>query len=395
MGSGPGFSSMEVHVKDSSAHRLSTQLERCQEQPIQVAIGDLSSVEIANVLSILCSNNRASSWSHISMPMSGYIFDCLRPYTGLFTGLRCLHLEGVMANDTEVDLDVFQNAPALVTVSIWGENSDYLDDLKLPWSQITHYTARDSQWFFVSNSFHFTTLRRLENLQVCWLDCVIAVSDNKLPASNPPILLPYLHTLTLSCSEPETEFLVEGLPQLIGHVTLPALHTLRLRNGLYDTLDPLLHLVERSGCRLHDLTLCALHSGDEEGVLSLMKSGLLKNVQRLWIGWRFEYESETTWRESFDLRLLPPLVRTPDEDYLPNLQYFQTNISDMDDTLITIVESRRSTGGRALEYLVLQDHGGWAPERLKKRRAESKERFRELCDRGLRLEWRGPDSREG
>ncbi|KAL0058700.1 hypothetical protein AAF712_014611 [Marasmius tenuissimus] len=379
---------------DSSAHSIPTQLERCRDQSIQITIGDLSAEVSNKVLSMLCSDNRASSWSHASMPMDAHIFEFLRPYTGLFTGLRCLHLDGIDvdhdANADGVSLDVFQNAPALNTVSIWGEN-DCVDDLKLPWNQITHYTARDSEWFYATNSFHFTILPRLENLQICWLDCIVL--DEGTPAPNSPILLPFLHTLILSCAEPDFEGNHKGPPQVLDHLTLPALHTLRLRNGFFNTLHPLLRLVERSKCCLRDLALCALHTSHEEDVLSLIKSGALKDLQVFWIGWGSAYNSETEWVEVFNLRVFRPLVRTSEqEDYLPSLRCFQTNDWDMD-TLITIINSRHPIDDRqqSLDCLVLRDHRDWLPARVKERRAESEEKLRELCERGLRLEWGGTD----
>ncbi|KAK1225827.1 hypothetical protein PQX77_011238 [Marasmius sp. AFHP31] len=379
---------------DSSAHSIPTQLERCRDQSIQVTIGDLSAEVSDNALSMLCSNNRASSWSHASMPMDAHIFKSLRPYAGLFTGLRCLHLDGIDvdhdANADGVSLDVFQNAPALDTVSIWGEN-DCVDDLKLPWNQITHYTARDSEWFYATNSFHFTMLPRLENLQICWLDCIVLDEGTPLPSS--PILLPFLHTLTLSCAEPDLEGNHEGPPQLLDHLTLPALRTLRLRNGFFNTLRPLLRLVERSKCRLRDLALCALHTSHEEDVLSLIKSGALKDLRMLWIGWGTAYNSETGWMEVFNLRVFRPLVRTScEEDHLPSLRCLQTNDWDTD-TLITIINSRRFIDDRqpSLDCLVLRDHRDWLPAQVEKRRADSEEKLRELREKGLRLEWGGTD----
>ncbi|KAJ8089090.1 hypothetical protein PM082_014338 [Marasmius tenuissimus] len=390
MGPGSGLSAMEVlgPVAPSSLDDFLSQLVAGEGF---VTIAD-HSVEIPNnFLSILCSNNRASSWSHASIPMHPHTFTSLGPYTGLFTGLRSLHLEGIIANPKEISLDVFQNAPALDTVSIWGEN-DCVNDLKLPWNQVIHYTMRDSECYYASNSFHFAMLPRLENLRTCWLDCIVV--DGGTPAPSPPILLPFLHTLTLSCAEPDGGVLV-GLPQLMDHVILPALRTLSLRDGSLNSFkDPLLRLVERSRCCLHDLTLCTLRSGDEQDVLSLIKSGVLKDVQSLWIGWEFVRNPQKIWMKAFDLRLLPPLVRTPEgEDYLPSLRYFQTNAWDKDDILVTIAESRRSIGGRALECLVQQDHchdDYWTLDYSKEVRAKSEKQFRELCERGLRLEWRGP-----
>ncbi|KAJ8089089.1 hypothetical protein PM082_014337 [Marasmius tenuissimus] len=339
---------------------------------------------------------KASSWSHISLSMDEDTIYLLWPYRNMFTGLQKINL--VIDDDyPDRSLELFQVAPALKTLSTRGVFEDD-DCLCIPWRQLTRYMARDSESLYATNSSHFEILPRLENLQICWLDCVALGQEASGPTS--PILLPTQDTLTLSCTNPDDEDNREWPNQLLTHVTLPALRVLRFRNGCFGIVTPLLRLVERSRCSLRDFTLCNLDSSgsNDNEVLVLMKSEALKAVETLWIGWGSEDDGPLGWTEGYKpelSRLLHALVTTEtSEGLLPSLRCLQTNNWDLD-MLAAIVDSRHSRIGgcrqAVLDHLVLRDHREWTPAEAQERRAESKERLQVLIEKGLRLEWRGPD----
>ncbi|KAK1225820.1 hypothetical protein PQX77_011231 [Marasmius sp. AFHP31] len=371
---------------------ISTQLERCQDQPIKVNMGYISKMGVAEkLLSVL--GSKASSWSHVVLSLTEDILDLLEPYTNMFTGLQNIHF--IVDDHFPYDgLYIFRHAPALKSLSIVGRVDD-CDCVTLSWKQLTRYTARDSKWSHLTNSFHFEMLPRLENLQICCLECVALDEDESAPTS--PILLPALHTLTLVCAVPDREYHREGPTQLLSHVTLPGLRTLRFQNGLYNIVSPLLRLVERSGCSLRDLGLCNLDSSgsDDDDALLLMKSEAMKTVESLWIGWGNE-DDELGWTGGYnsDLsRLLRALAVTKtSEGLLLSLRCLQTNNWDLD-SLVAAINSRRSIigGHAALDCLVLREHREWTLSEVQKRWADSKERLRVLAEKGLRLEWRDPD----
>ncbi|KAL0058702.1 hypothetical protein AAF712_014613 [Marasmius tenuissimus] len=293
---------------------------------------------------------KASSWSHISLSMDEDTIYLLWPYRNMFTGLQKINL--VIDDDyPDRSLELFQVAPALKTLSTRGVFEDD-DCLCIPGSPR-------------SIGSNFAT----------------AHSDS-------------------CCTNPDDEDNREWPNQLLTHVTLPALRVLRFRNGCFGIVTPLLRLVERSRCSLRDFTLCNLDSSgsNDNEVLVLMKSEALKAVETLWIGWGSEDDGPLGWTEGYKpelSRLLHALVTTEtSEGLLPSLRCLQTNNWDLD-MLAAIVDSRHSRIGgcrqAVLDHLVLRDHREWTPAEAQERRAESKERLQVLIEKGLRLEWRGPD----
>ncbi|KAL0574895.1 hypothetical protein V5O48_007067 [Marasmius crinis-equi] len=377
---------------------ISIQLERCRGQPINVALGSLvTERDLAEkVLSALCPKPNhclSSPWSQVSLNIEPNTIQLFRPYTGCFQGLQELHLVGVDPEDhfaASENFDVFQDAPDLRTLSIWGEN-DHVGSLKLPWHQITRYMARDSDDFYIANTFHFTMLPRLENLQVCWLDCVILLDDLSPPPSS-PILLPLLHTLILSSASPVwgSQFETVGLTQLLECITLPALRTLKYRNGLRESADSLLRLIGRSGCSLQDLTLFDLMEDDGQEVVKLIQSGSLHAVENLFIASR-DYMVIPE-----GLKVPRSLIRTPEgKDNLPNLCCLRVNDwhGEFLDELIRVIDSRRTANmegqHRTLDHLILQENTKrwYTASEATRMRVHAEEKLKGVCEGGLKLEW--------
>ncbi|KAL0572121.1 hypothetical protein V5O48_009848 [Marasmius crinis-equi] len=380
---------------DQAKDRVLLQLSRCQDQPMQVIVGDLirtsSSTMAEEIIPILCANKRVSHWRQASIDLDHDDIAFFSPYAGLFNGLERLQLNVYTESTSEIALDVFSNAPSLRRLTICGDN-DLARNLALPWSQITHYTARDSPTHFTTNGFHYITLPRLTSLQICWLDCVITDWDE---TPGPPVVLPLLHTLILSSAAEAARIPREesGIVEILDWITLPALRTLKLPNSLRGSSRSIRELIQRSDCSLLEFALFEIMDSETTNVSDLITSGCLRTVQTLSTGWTLSHSEQ-----AFDNVLHTALTRhVGQEDHLPNLACFQTDSWESNHGLIELynmVRSRRSANGNNLGQLILQDSGSLPLRAAESWRETSGKRFETLRKEGLRLEWRDKGIRE-
>ncbi|KAL0574894.1 hypothetical protein V5O48_007066 [Marasmius crinis-equi] len=369
-------------VYTGDTEMLSAQLERCNGQPIHLRLGALpedadSSISYNILSAVLTTSTRVASLSLI--PESS-MFDCLESYfmARPFPDLQEINLD---VNDRLKPFVASRLAPNLRTLNVWGADPELLE---APWGHITRYTSRDSKTYYVENHFHYYILPRLENLQTCWLDCVVLNNNQRTGALSPPIILPYLHTLILSSAAPigSDRYAAPGITQLFDSITLPALDTLKFWNSTRQSSQSLIQFICRSGCSLRELTIYRILLEDEDDVFNLVTSGLLKYLKSLSLGLGLDLSPR-------GVSVLDALARDPTgpKDYLPQLRCFETDCWDTrPEELADIVRSRRSSdgNGQILERLILQDRATVAEYS----RSGVMSSFEELRVGGLIVEWK-------
>ncbi|KAK1226873.1 hypothetical protein PQX77_010137 [Marasmius sp. AFHP31] len=379
---------------------LLAQLRHSQSQPIQIVLEDFPDTLLTSgILSVFCTNYMRSRWLDAAIVLHNHTPRSLQPYPGAFLNLRTLHLylaRTSLEDWDDVFFDVFHDSPNLRTLSIWGHcgsNNRGLI-LMLPWKQITRYTARDSAGFYTSNGFHYAILPLLERVEECWLDCVLLEEEpEEITLVSRPLVLLHLHTLVLSSATDVEEML--GIDQLLTQLSLPALQTLKFRNGLPgDSSQSLRDMLERSSCSLRELVLYDVEDweyGDQD-FNGILRSGPLKSLHTFTIG------SKDSEDHEFCLRILDALtVRSGVEPLLPNLRLFRTNCYQPSwKALHTMVQSRRSVTSRTqisrhtlIECLVIQAHSESTETETNDQWVEATQVFRGACTEGLVLESKG------
>ncbi|KAF9258764.1 hypothetical protein L218DRAFT_964243 [Marasmius fiardii PR-910] len=378
----------------------SLQLTRCQDQLIKVVFGKFPQEEPAlteQVLSILCGDDRVTLWGSLTIIGDRETLRLLKPYSGSFRGLKELHLYALWQSGIHPDLiiDIFQNAPCLRTVSIWGRH-EVTENLVVPWTQITHYTARATSARYMPIVFHYKILPKLENLQVCWLDSVVI--PGSLPQTDLHLVIPLLHTLILNTDDEPDTYISSGVKAVLDYLSFPALRILKLRNGLHQSSHSLVQCISRSSCSLRELTLFDLDDTDRDDISHLLLEGSLSELQVLTIGDRRDWPYISTLE--VQIRTLQLLQIFPDDDnggivLLPNLRCFQTAWhEDFRAELTSMVRSRcAAISGQipvpphSLTRLVLLQPIGSSLENSRSTISEMKERLQDVCAGGFELDW--------
>ncbi|KAJ8089391.1 hypothetical protein PM082_014639 [Marasmius tenuissimus] len=379
---------------------LLTQLRHSQSQPIQIVIDDFPDTPLTcDILSVLCTDHIKSRWLDATIVLHSHTPRSLQPFTGAFLNIRTLDLylaRTSLEDKNDVFFDVFHDSPNLRTLSIWGQcgsNNRGLI-LMLPWKQITRYIARDSAGFYTSNGFHHAILPLLERVEECWLNCILLDEEpEEITLVSRPLVLLHLHTLVLSSATDVREN--SGLDELLEQLSLPALQTLKFRNGLPGgSSHSLKDMLERSSCSLRELVLHDIEDWEhlDQDFATILWSGPLKTLHTLTIG-----SKDSEDRDSC-LRILDALtVRSEVEPPLPNLRLFQTNCYQLSwKALYTMVQSRRSVTSRTqnfrhslIEHLVIQAHSELTKTETNERWVEATQVFRGACIEGLVLESKG------
>ena len=310
-----------------STHRhldpLLTQLERCQNQPIEVFLAHYTdTLPKRSVLAALCENGVAMRWTSATIYLHKCTCEVMQPYAGTFRNITSLHLHakdfGPYPEEEDQIFDMFYDAPNLRTPSIWGRCwADHSDPvLSLPWNQITRYTAREADNdYWTSNGFHYDVLPLLKNVEECWLDCTFSTDEPEYIRSGAgPLTLLHLHTLVLSSvdwNRPNS-----AINRLLDQLSLPALRVLKFRNGIPGGSRSLQNMLSRSDYSLDELVLFDVrdidHVNDE--INGLLNSHQLASLHNLTICSDHSGESE------FCLRMLDALTVRPErKPLLPNL----------------------------------------------------------------------------
>ncbi|KAJ8089086.1 hypothetical protein PM082_014334 [Marasmius tenuissimus] len=378
--------------------KLTVQLKRCQGHPVRVDLeglddSDPHEVTVSKFLSVLLSPSNRISSCFLSLGAETF-YSLHHGFNPLgFPDLE----EIIIKNNDDLPLEyilrkterfsVFQNCPKLRSFSILGHND--LKQLDIPWSQITTYISRNSDDFFAENHLHYEVLSRLENLETCWLDCVIIDGNAESDYIQPPRVLRHLHTLILSSAANlvYNGYDKSGISHLLDSVTLPSLHTLKFRNSLRESSSSLVKFIDRSRCTLRKLTLFDVIEQDLSDVESLLRSGSLESLETLSIGFRIH-------PPPFDVTpIFSVLGRSPETrgHRFPHLRCFETSCWEpfKQPGLIGMVRSRCGTDGGELllKRLVLQAHKKMTKNESKEWRELGESEFAEFCDEGLVVEW--------
>ncbi|KAJ7623762.1 hypothetical protein FB45DRAFT_926680 [Roridomyces roridus] len=208
----------------AKVHMLETWLQRSQCCPLSISIRAGSHTKISlldRVLPTLFA--QCHRWEYLRLVGP---FD-LEIYFAFFKH-----------HDTKVDqpVAVFRNVPRLRAIVLL---SDYVPPyITLPWSQLTHFTAK-----FLNQKSCSALLQKMPRL----IYCKIQLTGYN-PAENPPIVLARLETLILqnaSCSPSHNK-----LTGLLASLTLPSLRRLHVPQTflLPDPVETFSQFVSRSGC---------------------------------------------------------------------------------------------------------------------------------------------------
>ncbi|KAL0576621.1 hypothetical protein V5O48_005351 [Marasmius crinis-equi] len=359
---------------------LVVQLERCKGQPIYLRFQDLQyeldySIGQKIVRSILTPRTRVASLSLSSNSDSHAICHLNDLPARTFPDIEEINLD---IGDERVlqigyslkPLDASLIFPKLRSLNIWGRNDTPVQGLQIPWSQIIRFTSRDSKGSYASNYSHYLNLPRLENLQMCWLDCVIIDSEYSVKHTlDQPLVLPCLHTLILSSRAPIVYDgnATPGIAQMLESLSLPALRSLKFWDSFRTTSQSLIRFIHRSGCSLRELTIYDILSHDYEEVLHMLRSGSLETLEFLSVGWRSNPPGIDP------TEIFKVLTRNPNSagDHFPQLRSFET----------TCWEHHEQVGED-------MDHRITADKEVEDRRARVKEALRDPCTGGLVLEWK-------
>ncbi|KAJ8089389.1 hypothetical protein PM082_014637 [Marasmius tenuissimus] len=398
----PTSTSFRSNILHENLEPLLTQLRHCQDQPIAVFIDYNEDIPaIRNALTILGSDDVISRWLDATIYFHVQTPGLLQPYTKRFCNLSTLHLYFLEESwDNQTTFIDLQDAPRLRNLSIWGQydTNDSGLTLKLPWKQITRYTARDSECYFTSSEFHYAILPLLENVQECWLDCVLFTDGPvQFAQVQSPLGLLYLHTLILSSAGvSDASRYPSGIGQFLDQTSLPALRVLKFRNGLPGDTRSLRNMLERSRCSLYELVMFDLEDHDDscEDFDGLLHLNSLKSLHILTIG------SKDPGAHQTSLRILDTLtIQTEVESSLPNLRVFQTNypyyrlpwegLSDMVYSRRRVHFPTQSYHHSLFERLVIRAHGESTKTQMEETWIQATQVFRKLCVEGLVLERRG------
>jgi hypothetical protein len=158
---------------------------------------------------------------------------------GRLPNLETLSLVVGYKYDKSVKLTGFQDAPSLREVSLWGFN---LDDIALPWTQITHLELEGNDFASV-----LEILEQTPQLTVFIVEFSEDMEDEP-DLVHQPLDLDRLHTLRLS-------HVMDS--RILRYLTVPALKTLEIGYTNAGTFPILLEVGKRSGWSLHTISLRA------------------------------------------------------------------------------------------------------------------------------------------
>ncbi|KAL0570987.1 hypothetical protein V5O48_010972 [Marasmius crinis-equi] len=243
-------------VEDHVERRVSMALERARDRPLSVSLSQDSCRE--RVFSMVCS--RSSQWkdAYIFVGISG--LKMLTPCRGSFPMLSTLYLDleedGWQEHEQDeavknAALSVFCDAPELHKVTLTGYLAPITSPLItqiIPWKQITRLEMNP----YDSGPDIRPIIPLLTNVSSCELGTFLFPGG---PLMDPSTLL-NLHTLALTST-------LARIPvdPLLDSVTLPALKKFDLRSGT-SSIMTVVRFLERSSCRLEDLSLFRLDSRD-------------------------------------------------------------------------------------------------------------------------------------
>nr|GAT50829.1 predicted protein [Mycena chlorophos] len=150
----------------------------------------------------------------------------------------------LVKNVLDPSVTVFADAPALRELRVYSNSSTpspfLLDNIRIPWSQITHFFLRG----VVANALEF--IKQMSALMVLDLPLAAAAYLPVHPAE--PILLSHLITLRCASTSGRDDSL-----QLFEHLQCPVLEALELRTPV--NTDTLLVFLRKYGTGLRSLTL--------------------------------------------------------------------------------------------------------------------------------------------
>lgn len=176
---------------------------------------------------------RAEHWHEVSFSMDLFYVMQLVEVKGRIPLLRRLRLHIWPKDYVRFgELDIFAQSPALRHLQLRGNRT--VEPL-IPWSQLTRYAADGIS----SSQLQLTLLCQMPSVAHASFDFPISVGPTP---SLSPLTPNHLHTMILT-----------GDPYFLDALTLPALHSLSLRNVL--DLNPAISLINRSSCSLTNLAL--------------------------------------------------------------------------------------------------------------------------------------------
>ncbi|KAJ7623763.1 hypothetical protein FB45DRAFT_926681 [Roridomyces roridus] len=220
----------------AKAHMLETWLARSQCCPLSISISAspyASPSALDSVLSTLLAHYRR--WEYFRLVgffhHVQYMSELLRSDVTL---LRELQIDFSGATEAEKTVTPFPNTPRLHALVLLSTSVPRY--ITLPWSQLTHFTAKFSDQKNCS-----ALLQKMPGLIYCKVELC-----GYNPSENPPIVLARLETLILqNASEPRNK-----LTGLLASLTLPSLRRLHVPEAflLPDPVDTFSQFVSRSGC---------------------------------------------------------------------------------------------------------------------------------------------------
>ncbi|KAJ8089112.1 hypothetical protein PM082_014360 [Marasmius tenuissimus] len=291
---------------------MSLHLERAREQPLDISFysGHLSDSPNGRlqdkILFLLCS--RASQWrfARLEGDVEGFVHLC--PFRGAFRSLENLEIH-FWNDDWSIGsiypFRVFEDCPSLMRFVLRGGAAILVqEENQIPWGQITHFEARETEEWIPDTREHLEVLPKLDRVEVCVLDAYY--SD-----SRPPVLLTpnfrFLHTLVLRHAR--AMGVGTGIPILLTWLVIPSLRVLRFPSG-FDCPVELINFLDRSQCSLEELTIAMdgemafAHANFGGNLIRLLESSALRSLRT------FQFRGASWVNNETQQRLLDVIFET-------------------------------------------------------------------------------------
>lgn len=297
-------------------------------------------------------------WKSVVLELTPASIPSLSSLHGALDSLRVLDLQIEYDGSDDLDVqasNVFEIAPHLHIVRAAVE--DISSRFSIPWHQLSEYLYLYTDYNGV-HAFpqHLDILRRTPDIQKCDLDC-----GAETEYTGQIITLTKLRGLYLV----EKEF--EGIAALVRHLALPALDDMDLEGDWVD-VNPILSLLDRSQCRLTELTLRMPYLTADDLIRLLH---CVPSVQQLSVREGSCFNDEVVNRLAFrpiegGLPLLPSLLRLEldelscDAELL--VEMFESRCLDAD-TMATL-EQKQNHRLAPMESLTFCDNVDFPPHLL-------------------------------
>ncbi|KAJ7779001.1 hypothetical protein B0H16DRAFT_1711353 [Mycena metata] len=244
-----------------SLERLRLCLQRSNNMRLTIAFdwrkhNSLQPLHYTALAEVLAHSHR---WAHIAVPVHSQFLALLSPARGRLPSLETIAFYNSSDSDynPEALVDVFENAPALRTLSLHKVCPG--PQVLVLWHQLRqvsiHFPRHDEMCRYI--------LDMTSNIRHLTLESRNSGPDPSIPP--PPNLM--LDGILLLGDESRTY----AIQQILRHINSPALKEIRLIHGGVEDASSITSFIERSGCFLERLVLQQVHIRPRE-LLALFSS---------------------------------------------------------------------------------------------------------------------------